>query len=71
MGPWTPEALQLIWEASAAGLHHHLDAWNQLRRERLATADRARRRVLRLPRGNGEANNEEEETFDRRPGGGD
>ena len=71
LGPWTPEALQLIWEASAAGLHINLDAWNQLRLERLATADRARRRALRLPRGNDEANNEEEESFDRRPGGGD
>ena len=71
LGPWTPEALQLIWEASAAGLHINLDAWNQLRLERLATADRARRRALRLPRGNDGANNEEEESFDRRPGGGD
>ena len=25
-GPWSPEALQLVWEASAAGLYVNLDA---------------------------------------------
>ena len=70
-GPWSPDALQLIWEASAAGLFVNLDAWNQLRLERIAVAERYRRRALRLTRSNTEDNNEEEESFDRRPDGGD
>ena len=69
-GPWSPEALQLVWEASAAGLYVNLDAWNQLRLERIAVIER-NRRALRLPQGDNETINEEEESFDRRPDGGD
>ena len=69
-GPWSPEALQLVWEASAAGLYVNLDAWNQLRLERIAVIER-NRRALRRPQGDSETIDEEEESFDRRPDGGD
>ena len=59
----SPDALRLIWEASSAGLRVNMDAWNQLRVERLASAERYRRR-MQLPYRRGD---EEEEGPGRRP----